>query len=114
MSNPKTIFCDIDGTIFNYPLNNIAKQPIDKPVVLPGVAAVFAEWDTLGYKIILTTGRRESTRKQTEKQLADCGIFYDQLIMGLGGGQRVLINDKADDKAYPQAVAINVIRNKGL
>ena len=32
-------------------------------------------------------------RKNTEKQLSDVGIFYDQLVMGIGGGPRVLIND---------------------
>ena len=32
-------------------------------------------------------------RITTERHLSELGIFYDQLIMGVGGGQRILIND---------------------
>ena len=52
------------------------------------------EWDAKGYNIILITGRRESLRKKTEEQLLSKNIFYDQLVMGVGGGDRVIINDK--------------------
>jgi hypothetical protein len=41
--------------------------------------------------------RKESMRKVTEKQLSKAGIFYDLLIMGIGGGPRYLINDKKPD-----------------
>jgi hypothetical protein len=51
------------------------------------------EWDSKGYKIILTTGRKESLREVTIKQLSYAGVVYDQLVMGIGGGSRVLIND---------------------
>jgi len=46
--------------------------------------------------------------------LEELGIVYDQLVMGLGGGPRVLINDlkpKGDD---PTAIAVNLERNKGI
>ena len=43
--------------------------------------------------IILTTGRKEGMRRITEQQLENAGIVYDRLIMGIGGGIRVLIND---------------------
>ena len=51
-------------------------------------------------------------RLTTEKQLREAGIFWDQLVMGLGPGKRYLINDKndGDDTAF----AINVERNGGL
>ena len=67
-----------------------------------------------GYNIILTTGRKESLRQVTEKQLSDVGIFYDQLVMGLGGGVRVLINDLKEDSDMITAVAICVDRDKGI
>ena len=52
-------------------------------------------------------------RSVTEKQLAEAGIFYNQLIMGIGGGERYLINDcKEDGTQY--ANAINIERNKGI
>ena len=55
------------------------------------------EWNKKGYTIILTTGRRESNRELTIKQLQEAGIFYDQLIMGVGRGPRVVINDLKPD-----------------
>jgi hypothetical protein len=113
MSRPRTIICDIDGVIFRY-FGDINKQHISKPVLLDGVAAKFKEWDIEGCHIILMTGRRESTRYKTEKQLSDSGIFYDELIMGVGGGIRVLINDRKPNKKNDTAVAICVDRNEGL
>jgi hypothetical protein len=52
-------------------------------------------------------------RASTEKQLAQAGIFYDQLIMGVGGGVRVLINDDKPD-GQAAAMCINIERNKGI
>jgi hypothetical protein len=42
------------------------------------------------------------------------GINYDQLIMGFGGGDRILINDRKSDSDRDTAYAINLKRNKGL
>ena len=43
-----------------------------------------------GYIIVLVFLEEESMRKNTEKQLSEAGIVYDQLVMGIGGS-RVLI-----------------------
>jgi hypothetical protein len=53
-------------------------------------------------------------RKFTEKQLEQAGIFYDMLIMGIGGGVRVLINDYKPNSTEETAVAIVVDRDKGI
>ena len=79
---PKTIFCDIDGTLVTHAKPTIAQLPTHKLNLLEGTLEKLLEWDKLGYNIILTTGRKESLRKITEKQLEEAGIFYDQLIMG--------------------------------
>jgi hypothetical protein len=34
--------------------------------------------------------------------------------MGIGGGIRVLVNDRKKDETYDTALAINVDRNKGI
>ena len=94
---PKTIFCDIDGTLVKHDPPHITSNPNYKMIVLDGTIEKLLEWDKNGYNIILTTGRKESLRKVTEDQLADAGIFYDTLIMGIGGGTRYLINDKKPD-----------------
>ena len=91
----KTIFCDIDGTLVKFPDTNL-DQIVDERhdmEILPGTIDKLWEWESLGYNIILTTGRKESMREATQKQLRRAGIFWDQLIMGLGPGKRVLIND---------------------
>jgi ribonucleotide monophosphatase NagD (HAD superfamily) len=81
--------------------------------LLPGTLEKISDWDKKGYNIILLTGRRESSRKQTEEQLSKVGIFYDQLIMGVGGGKRYLINDLKPD-GDTAAYSINLIRNAGI
>ena len=109
----KTIFCDIDGTIIHHN-NDIHTNMLQKPIILDGVLEKFKEWDKNNYKIILTTGRKEGNRKQTEEQLSFLGINYDLLIMGLPNGDRILINDKKEKGVFNTAYAINVVRNKGL
>lgn len=108
----KTIFLDIDGCIFKH-RGNMSTQ-FNDAVLLPGALEKINEWDAAGYKIILTTGRKESMRKITEEQLTKNGIFYDQLIMGINRGERILINDKKPNSDIDTAIAINVIRNQGL
>lgn len=109
----KTIICDIDGTLI-YHHGTQKKQVVLEPKVLPGVIEKFHEWDKLGYNIILISGRRESTRSKTESQLELIGITYDRLILGVGRGQRVLINDLKENSKNPTAISINVKRNAGL
>jgi phosphoglycolate phosphatase-like HAD superfamily hydrolase len=109
----KTIFCDIDGTLVKHK-GFIVKQYTEDLELLDGTVEKLAEWDRKGYNIILTTGRREGMRRVTEDQLCKLGIFYDQLIMGIGPGTRVVINDKKPNSADCTAEAICIERNKGI
>lgn len=112
-NRPKTIICDIDGTLVKHlPPHKNTDENVDLEI-LPGTLEKIMEWDIKGYNIILLTGRRESMRKATERQLAKIGIFYDKLIMGVGGGDRYLINDKKPD-GRDTAFSINLIRNDGV
>lgn len=112
----KTILLDIDGTLIPHiqPLiqQHASKNYPTEP--LPGVLDKLLEWERKGYKVVLTTGRRECWRKFTEKQLTDMGIWYDQLIMDLGSGQRILINDLKPNSDKPTAIAVNLPRNQGI
>lgn len=108
---PKTIFLDIDGTLLKHH-GSLSLVGIMPPVLLDGVHDKLDEWDRKSYRIILVTGRKESMRKMTENHLKMVGINYDQLIMGVGNGPRVLINDAYEGQEM--AFGITVERNKGL
>jgi hypothetical protein len=92
-TNNYTIFCDLDGTLWEQGDPTEIAKPGYQPKIIYGTVGKIREWDSKGYKIILTTGRKESLREVTVKQLSYAGIVYDQLVMGIGGGSRVLIND---------------------
>lgn len=108
----KTIFIDIDGTILRHN-GDLSKQILTTPEVLPEVLEKFNEWNRKGYYIVLTTGRKECMREMTIKALLSSGVFYDQLVMGLPRGERVLINDSKPDMNNT-ASAFVVGRNNGL
>jgi hydroxymethylpyrimidine pyrophosphatase-like HAD family hydrolase len=112
--SPKTIFCDLDGTLVKHSNPIDVQNPTLDLKVLPGVHEKLREWDSKGYTIIITTGRKESARKSTEEQLRFAGIVYDQLIMGFGGGDRILINDRKPNSDRDTAYVINLERDKGL
>jgi ribonucleotide monophosphatase NagD (HAD superfamily) len=110
---PKTIICDIDGTLTEHVKPNQAAkiETVLKP--LDGSIDKLLEWERSGYNIILLTGRKESMREATEAQLRSLGIFYDHLVMGVGGGSRHLINDCKND-GTTTAYAYNLERNEGI
>ena len=111
----KTIFVDIDGTIFKQKANlsDVFNEDLE---ILPGVKEAFDSWNWKGYRIIITTGRKESTREATERSLKSAGLFWDHLLMGLdAGGQRILINDR--NPHYPSnktARSFEVERDEGF
>ena len=109
----KTLFIDIDGTLIKH-TGNLTNEILMEPEILPNVIEKLNEWDGRGFKIILTTGRKESMRKITEEQLSKVGIFYDQLVMGITRGERIIINDKKPGNDMVTVRAIEVNRNKGL
>ena len=111
---PKTIILDLDGTLIYHKNAGASEQMTSNPGLLEGTLGKLNEWDKRGYNIIILTGRKEGMRGITEKYLENKGIFYDQLIMGVGGGARFLINDKKQDSDSNTAYAINLERNKGI
>lgn len=113
MDHPKTIFCDIDGVILEHNGSFHPNYPYPEVRVLPGSVDKIREWILKGYTIILTTGRKECLREQTVFQLQKAGVVYDQLIMDVGRGVRILINDKKPDE-QTTAIAYNLERNIGL
>lgn len=108
---PKTIFCDIDGTILRHfhKISTVLESPAE---LLEGVKKKFDQWDSQGYYIVLTSARKESTRAYTEAQLNRLGIAWDQLIMGVTSGTRVLINDRLQQSDPNRAQCVNLVTDQ--
>ena len=114
-NKPKTILCDLDGTLTKHPGDStLIQNPEYELEVLPCVKEFLYTVDFNRYHLIITTGRKESAREATVKQLQRAGILYDQLIMGFGGGDRILINDRKTDCSIDTAYSINLKRNEGV
>ena len=109
----KTIFCDIDGTLLKHG-HKFSRVSSEEPELLPGVREKFDAWDSLNYRIILMTGRKESARELTESHLRSLGLCWDLLIMNAGNGPRVLINDKLHSNSPDRAISVNVEVDKGF
>jgi len=110
----KTIFCDLDGTLVKHSNPIVIQNPDYELEVLPGTHDRLREWDSNGYAVIITTGRKESSREATIKQMQRAGINYDHLIMGFGGGCRYIINDTKPNSDDDTCFSINVKRNGGI
>jgi hypothetical protein len=86
-----------------------------KPKIIQSTVDYLRREYMMGSHIVLTTARPYFLQKFTEKELHENNIPYHQLVMGIGHGVRVLINDLDPD--YPneaKAVAINLKRNEGF
>ena len=113
MNRSKTIISDIDGTLVKH-CGKVKEQCQSELEILPGTIKKLQEWDEKGYRLILLTGRRESLRKTLEEKLFKAGIYYDQLIMGVSNGERILINDMKSDGVTITAKAFSPKRNEGI
>ena len=113
LTKSKTIFCDIDGTIFKYRRFNTYTTTIPEPI--PDVIGKLQEWALNGHCIILTTARPEYLREHTIEELKHANVPYAQLVMGLGRAERYLINDRHPDReGGDRAVGINLETNQGF
>jgi NDP-sugar pyrophosphorylase family protein len=111
---PISIFVDLDGTVI---LHDVSK-PLGSgeygklKELTPSPIMQLNKMYLDGNTIVITTARNESSRKSLEYELSAMGIMYDQLIMGLSGGPRVLINDsKPSLPGFLTAWSINTARN---
>jgi hypothetical protein len=88
-----TYLIDVDGTIFKKTGSTDDWYDGLSSKLLPGVKEFFQRIEKESAHIVLITARKESCRQQLEWQLAHHRIFYDQLIMGVTNGKRIMIND---------------------
>jgi hypothetical protein len=112
MVKNKTIFCDIDGTIFEY--RKFETYTSSTPTPIEDVVEKIKEWFDNGEQIILTTARPEYMRYRTMEELNMFNIPYTTLLMGIGRGPRYVINDMDPNKPGKRATGINLKRNEGF
>ena len=108
----KTLFCDIDGTIFIY--RKFETYENTQAEVIDSTKKWLEKSHNDGHYIVLTTARPEWLRDHTIYELNENSIPYDQLVMGIGRGTRILINDREEDNLEDRAIAVNLTRNQGI
>ena len=106
----KTYFIDIDGTLCFQPEDFNETLNTKELLLLSDASEKLVKWHCQGHMIVLTTARPESMRLLTKLQLENSNILYDVLLMGVGCGPRILINDMVEGQ-MPKAFAHNVVRN---
>lgn len=114
MNKPRTIFCDLDGTLVAHrgTLDKCIQSGIDASL-LPGAEEWLQAVYAAGHRLIITTGRPECARQKTEYLCQRVGIYYHQLIMDCTPGVRMIVNDKKDS-GTATAEAVNLTRNQGF
>ena len=112
MDKPRTFFIDLDGTILKHGhrYSDLYNNQIE---ACPNVIEAMDELDSQGHTIILVSSRKESARDFTKKLLDKLGIPYDNLILGVSQGKRVIVNDIISERSNPRCGSLNVITNKG-
>lgn len=110
--NP-TFFVDIDGTIVKYRKFSELSTSVLTPIqdVIDFLNKSYDE----GAHIVITTARPPQYELFTKQELEKLGVKYHQMIMGIGRGTRVVLNDKDPEMPdLPRAWGINFTRDKGL
>jgi predicted kinase len=81
-SLPKAILCDLDGTLaLMNGRNPFDASKCDEDLLNEPVANVLKNYNQLGYKILLVSGREEQYKEPTLRFLEKHGIAFDDLMM---------------------------------
>ena len=108
----KIIVFDIDGTLVQYRKFNELSTSVLTPI--QEVIDVVNKYYDEGAVIVITTARPSSYELFTKQELEKIGVKYHQLVMDLGRGTRVILNDKdPENEQIPRAIGINLNRNQG-
>lgn len=110
-----TFFIDLDGCVFEHHNAGIVAQlRMSMSATLKDTLTVLNTLFNDGHIIVLITGRPESYRSMTESMLQAESVPYHQLIMGITGGLRVLVNDDKPGEGWRTCDSVCLPRNSGL
>jgi hypothetical protein len=112
IKNP-TLFVDIDGTLVKYrKFSELAESTL---IPIQDVIDYVNNHHDNGSVVVITTARPDSYRLFTKQELDTLGVRYSQLIMEMGRGTRVILNDiDPENPELPRAIGINLERDGGL
>lgn len=112
IKNP-TLFVDIDGTLVKYRKFSELSESVLTPI--QDVIDYVNGHHDAGSVVVITTARPESYRLFTKQELEKLGVKYSQIIMDMGRGTRVILNDiDPENPDLPRAIGINLQRDEGL
>lgn len=106
----RTVIVDLDGCVLKKFMRGPSQHHTFR--LLPHAKEQLRQAVDDGDVVILMTGRKESLRPFLQKWLGDEEVSYDHLIMGVGGGVRVLVNDDHPETGEARAVAVRVVANQ--
>tara|TARA_Y100000592_G_scaffold28506_1_gene45351 strand:+ start:37554 stop:37913 length:360 start_codon:yes stop_codon:yes gene_type:complete len=113
MQRIKTYIIDLDGTVIKH------QPPAERHLPMEALNNSVDSLHTIvkeGHKIILMTARPLCCYADTVAGLHSLGIdeVFDQIIFGVGSGERVVVNDLKPESDTPTAKCVNLKRNKGF
>lgn len=100
MSKNPTLFIDIDGLLIRHSGHGASKQWYEDEPLVDGAKRLLDELERRGCCVVLVTARKECARQATVAQLAKHGLHYDQLVMGVTSGLRVVLNDSKEHAVF--------------
>ncbi len=102
---PKTWILDLDGTL----LKHNGYKIDGKDTLLPG-AKEYVDSIPEEDRIVILTSRTEEYKEMTINYLKEVGIRYDDLIINIPYGERIVVNDRKPS-GLDMAIAINLDRD---
>lgn len=106
-----TFFVDIDGTLITNTSEYVFPYTGDGSPLQKNIDCLNNIYEKGRCRIILTTSRNDRLKDITISELYKYGIKYDDIIMNLPHGQRILVNDFSNTNTFPTAVSINLERD---
>ena len=105
------LFIDMDGVIVQHSASHFPPYYGETGPIEDNAQIIRKLRQSGKFQIIITTSRKPKFRKVTEKQLKKIGIEYDELLMGIYHGKRIIINDYSRSNPFKSCDAINLRRN---
>lgn len=110
MNSFHTIFCDVDGVLFNNG-SKFGKNGWNTDPIIENLEFLLNLQKKGNLYLVITSSRPEKEIVKINQYMNEIGLFPDKYVMNLPHSKRYLVNDYASSNPYPTAIAINIERN---